>query len=231
MNNYAFTPPPISTLPISGCNERFAISRVFCLGRNYPWGDSQDLVRQAPVFFMKPSTSVIDACGEMAYPPLTDEFCHEVELVIAIGKGGLNITEGQALEHVWGYSLGLDMTRRDLQKTAKAGGMPWEGAKVFDGSAPMTPVVPVSLCGHPCEGDVWLSVNGVERQRSRLEAQIWSVKEVISRLSQSLTLCAGDLIMTGTPPGVAALSPGDVINAGIDGVGQLEMRVGERPTN
>lgn len=199
------------------------------MGRNYPWGDAQELARQPPLFFMKPATSVFEACAEISYPPLTDEFCHEVELVVAIGKGGRDIPEEQALEHVWGYALGLDMTRRDLQIAAKANGMPWEGAKAFDESAPMTAVVPVGQCGHPCTGAVWLSVNGVERQRSCLEAQIWSVSEVISQLSQSLELRPGDLIMTGTPPGVAALNPGDVINAGIDGIGQLELRVGARP--
>ncbi|MFI8480104.1 fumarylacetoacetate hydrolase family protein [Pseudomonas sp. NPDC078700] len=229
MNNYVFAPMPISTLPVAGCNELFPVSRVFCLGRNYPWGDAQDLVRQAPVFFMKPASSVIEARSELSYPPMTDEFCHEVELVIAIGKGGRDISQEQALEYVWGYALGLDMTRRDLQKAAKANGMPWDGAKAFDESAPMTAILPVSQCGHPNTGAIWLSVNGVERQRSSLEAQIWSVSEVISRLSQSLTLRPGDLIMTGTPPGVAALQPGDVINAGIDGVGQLELRIGARP--
>lgn len=228
MNNYVFTPAAPATLPVEGSSARFPVGRVFCLGRNYLWGDSTGQQREAPVFFMKPASSVIDASGEIAFPPLTEEFCHEIELVVAIGEGGADIPEHSALEHVWGYAAGLDLTRRDLQKVAKVAGMPWDGAKAFDGSAPITAIIPVSQIGHPNEGAVWLAVNGEERQRSSLENQIWSVAEVISRLSQSITLKPGDLIMTGTPPGVDALEPGDVINAGIDGIGQLEVRVGER---
>lgn len=228
MNNYVFTPAAPATLPVEGSSARFPVGRVFCLGRNYLWGDSTGQQREAPVFFMKPASSVIDASGEIAFPPLTEEFCHEIELVVAIGEGGADIPEHSALEHVWGYAAGLDLTRRDLQKVAKVAGMPWDGAKAFDGSAPITAIIPVSQIGHPNEGAVWLAVNGEERQRSSLENQIWSVSEVISRLSQSITLKPGDLIMTGTPPGVDALEPGDVINAGIDGIGQLEVRVGER---
>lgn len=228
MNNYVFTPAAHATLPVEGSSDRFPVARVFCLGRNYQWGDASGQPREVPAFFMKPASSVTDAQGEIAFPPLTAEFCHEIELVVAIGIGGANIPEAQALEHVWGYAAGLDLTRRDLQKAAKIAGMPWEPAKAFDGSAPITPIVPVSQLGHPAQGAVWLSVNGVERQRSSLENQIWSVSEVISQLSRSVTLCPGDLIMTGTPPGVDALEPGDVINAGIDGIAQLEVRVGPR---
>lgn len=226
MNNYVFAPTPISTLPVAGSDECFPVSRVFCVGRNYHWGDSHGQVREAPIYFMKPASAVINAMGEIAFPPLTEEFCHEIELVIAMGKGGYDIPEAEALEHVWGYAAGLDLTRRDMQKMARAGGLPWEGAKAFDGSAPMTPIVPVSQLGHPRVGAVWLSVNGVERQRSSLENQIWSVSEVISLLSQSITLRAGDLIMTGTPPGVDSLTPGDLITAGIEGVGHLQVSVG-----
>lgn len=228
MNNYVFTPVSPTTLPVEGSSERFPVGRVFCMGRNYPWGDATGQQREAPVFFMKPASSVIDAQGEIGFPPLTEEFCHEIELVVAIGKGGADITETQALEHVWGYAAGLDMTRRDLQKVAKVAGMPWDGAKAFDGSAPIGAIQPVSQIGHPNVGAVWLAVNGEERQRSALENQIWSVEEVISRLSQSITLRPGDLIMTGTPPGVDALQPGDVISAGIAGIGSIEMRVGQR---
>lgn len=226
MNDYVFAPAASVTLDVQGSPARFPVNRVFCLGRNYPWGDAQDAVRQAPLFFMKPATAVVPAHGELVYPPMTQEFCHEIELVVAIGTDGSNISEAQALEHVWGYAAGLDLTRRDLQMAAKAAGQPWEAAKAFDGSAPISAVVPVSRIGHPDHGAVWLQVNGVERQRSTLEQQIWSVSEIISRLSQSIALRAGDLIMTGTPPGVAALQPGDVISAGIEGIGQLEVRVG-----
>ncbi len=228
MNQFVFAPDASVTLNVQGSEARFPVNRVFCLGRNYPWGDAQDAVRQAPMFFMKPASAVVPAVGELVYPPLTEEFCHEIELVVAIGTPGSDIAEERALAHVWGYAAGLDLTRRDLQMAAKAAGQPWEAAKAFDGSAPITPVVPVSRIGHPQQGAVWLQVNGVERQRSTLEQQIWSVSEIISRLSQSIALRAGDLIMTGTPPGVAALQPGDVISAGIDGIGQLDVRVGAR---
>ncbi|MBN6776186.1 fumarylacetoacetate hydrolase family protein [Pseudomonas granadensis] len=228
MTEYVFTPDLPATLPVLGSAQRFPVGRVFCVGRNYPWPDSQGQSRQPPVFFMKPASNVIDAVGEVAYPPLTEEFVHEIELVVAIGEGGANIPEDQALAYVWGYAAGLDLTRRDVQLAAKSKGLPWEGAKVFDGAAPMTAIVPVSRGGHP-EGELWLSVNGEERQRDSLDNQIWSVSEVISRISRSVALRAGDLIMTGSPAGVDALQPGDLISAGIDGIGQLEMRVGARP--
>jgi len=228
MTEYVFTPDLPATLPVVGSAQRFPVGRVFCVGRNYPWPDSQGQSRQPPVFFMKPASNVVDAVGEVAYPPLTEEFVHEIELVVAIGEGGANIPEDQALAYVWGYAAGLDLTRRDVQLAAKSKGLPWEGAKVFDGAAPMTAIVPVSRGGHP-EGELWLNVNGEERQRDSLDNQIWSVSEVISRISRSVALRAGDLIMTGSPAGVDALLPGDLISAGIDGIGQLEMRVGARP--
>lgn len=228
MNDFAFTPVPQPSLPIVGSPQRFPVSRVFCLGRNYPWSDAQGQARTVPLFFMKPATSVIEAGSEIAYPVQTDEFCHEIELVVAIGTGGADIPENQALEHVWGYAAGLDLTRRDQQRAAKQAGMPWEGAKAFDGSAPITAIQPVSSQGHAEHGAVWLNVNGTERQRSQLERQLWSVAEIISHLSRTVTLLPGDLIMTGTPEGVAALEPGDVISAGVEGVGSIEVRVGQR---
>lgn len=228
MTEYVFTPDLPATLPVVGSAQRFPVGRVFCVGRNYPWPDSQGQSRQPPVFFMKPASNVVDAVGEVAYPPLTEEFVHEIELVVAIGEGGANIPEDQALAYVWGYAAGLDLTRRDVQLAAKSKGLPWEGAKVFEGAAPITAIVPVSRGGHP-EGELWLNVNGEERQRDSLDNQIWSVSEVISRISRSVALRAGDLIMTGSPAGVDALQPGDLISAGIDGIGQLEMRVGARP--
>lgn len=228
MTEYVFTPDLPVTLPVAASEQRFPVGRVFCVGRNYPWPDTQGQSRQPPVFFMKPASSVVDALGEVAFPPLTEEFVHEVELVVAIGEGGVNIPESQALAYVWGYAVGLDLTRRDVQRVAKSNGLPWEGAKVFDGAAPMTAIVPVTRAGHP-NGDLWLNVNGEERQRDSLDSQIWSVSEIISRISQSVALRAGDLIMTGSPAGVDVLQPGDIINAGIDGIDQLEMRVGQRP--
>ncbi|MGK3118189.1 fumarylacetoacetate hydrolase family protein [Pseudomonas corrugata] len=228
MTEYVFTPDLPVTLPVVGTQQRFPVGRVFCVGRNYPWPDAQGQNRQPPVFFMKPASCVMDAVGEVPFPSVTEEFVHEIELVVAIGEGGANIPESQALAYVWGYAAGLDLTRRDIQRLAKRNGLPWEGAKVFDGAAPMTAIVPAAKAGHP-EGDLWLNVNGQERQRDSLDSQIWSVSEVISRISQSVALRAGDLIMTGSPAGVDELRPGDIINAGIDGIGQLEMRVGQRP--
>ncbi|MCF4996586.1 FAA hydrolase family protein [Pseudomonas syringae] len=228
MTEYVFTPDLQVTLPVVGSERRFPVGRVFCVGRNYPWPDTQGQTRQPPVFFMKPASTVVEANGEILYPPVTDEFVHEVELVVAIGEGGANIPENEAMAYVWGYAAGLDLTRRDVQRNAKLNGLPWEGAKVFDGAAPMTAIVPVTRSGHP-DGEVWLNVNGQERMRDGLESQIWSVSEVISRISQSVALRAGDLIMTGSPAGVDLLQPGDVVTAGIDGIGQLEMRVGPRP--
>ncbi|VVQ24993.1 Fumarylpyruvate hydrolase [Pseudomonas fluorescens] len=225
MTEYVFTPDLPVTLPVVGSEQRFPVGRVFCVGRNYPWPDAVGQSRQPPVFFMKPASTVVDAVGEVAFPSLTDDFAHEIELVVAIGEGGANIPESEALAYVWGYAAGLDLTRRDVQRAAKSNGLPWEGAKVFDGAAPMTAIVPVTRAGHP-EGELWLDVNGEERQRDSLDSQIWSVAEVISRISRSVALRAGDLIMTGSPAGVDGLQPGDVINAGIDGIGQLEMRVG-----
>jgi fumarylpyruvate hydrolase len=227
MTEYVFTPDLPVTLPVVGSKQRFPVGRVFCVGRNYPWPDAVGQSRQPPVFFMKPASNVVDAIGEVAFPSLTDDFAHEIELVVAIGEGGANIPESEALAYVWGYAAGLDLTRRDVQRAAKSNGLPWEGAKVFDGAAPMTAIVPVTRAGHP-EGELWLNVNGEERQRDSLDSQIWSVAEVISRISRSVALRAGDLIMTGSPAGVDGLQPSDVINAGIDGIGQLEMRVGPR---
>jgi fumarylpyruvate hydrolase len=228
MTEYVFTPDLPVTLPVVGSKQRFPVGRVFCVGRNYPWPDAVGQSRQPPVFFMKPASNVVDAIGEVAFPSLTDDFAHEIELVVAIGEGGANIPESEALAYVWGYAAGLDLTRRDVQRAAKSNGLPWEGAKVFDGAAPMSAIVPVTRAGHP-EGELWLNVNGEERQRDSLDSQIWSVAEVISQISRSVALRAGDLIMTGSPAGVDGLQPGDVINAGIDGIGQLEMRVGRKP--
>ncbi|HDS0960766.1 putative protein YcgM [Pseudomonas hunanensis] len=226
---YLFNPPAIVSLPIRGSDARFPVGRVFCLGRNYPWPESYGAAPQEPVFFMKPASNVVEALGELPFPPQTDEFCHEIELVAAIAKGGANIASEHALEHVFGFAAGLDMTRRDHQRKAKAEGLPWEGAKVFEASAPMTAIVPASECDWPLDTSLWLQVNGEERQRAHLSQQTWALAEVISRLSRQLPLHPGDLIMTGSPPGVAPLNPGDMIHAGIDGIGELHLRVGPRP--
>ncbi|WP_369990264.1 fumarylacetoacetate hydrolase family protein [Pseudomonas xanthosomatis] len=224
---YLFSPPAIVSLPIQGSDARFPVGRVFCLGRNYPWPQATDPAPSEPVFFMKPACNVVEASGELPYAPATEEFCHEIELVVAIGKGGANIAPANALEHVYGYAAGLDLTRRDRQRQAKQQGLPWEGAKVFEAAAPMTAIVQASW---PLDAELWLKVNGQERQRAHLSQQTWPLDEVIARLSRLLPLRPGDLIMTGSPPGVAPLEPGDVIHAGIDGIAELTLQVGPRPT-
>ncbi|MFF7710144.1 fumarylacetoacetate hydrolase family protein [Pseudomonas sp. NPDC007930] len=225
------TPPAAApvTLAIAGHPERFTVNRVFCLGRNYHWGAASAADHSAPpLFFMKPTSAVVEASGQVPFPPGTEEFCHEIELVVALAEGGFAIDPAQALGHVWGYAAGLDLTRRDLQTRAKAEGQSWEAAKAFDAAAPIGTLVPVAECGHPSAGEVWLNVNGEPRQRGDLAQMITPVAEAIALLSRYLLLQPGDLIMTGTPPGVAALQPGDVISAGVTGVGQLQVQVGPR---
>jgi fumarylpyruvate hydrolase len=163
----------------------------------------------------------------LPYPPGTDDFCHEIELVVAIGRGGRNIAPAEVeLHHMWGYAAGLDLTRRDLQQHAKRAGGPWEPAKAFDHSAPCTPLVSTAVCGHPRRGAVWLTVNGIERQRADLAGLLWPVPELVAMLSRSVTLLPGDLIFTGTPAGVGSLQAGDVVSGGVAGIGEFSMTVG-----
>ncbi|MGV8917264.1 MAG: fumarylacetoacetate hydrolase family protein [Pseudomonas sp.] len=229
MTHYVFTPLPQPSLPIQDSTEHFPIARVFCMGRNYWWPealiDGKAPEREAPFFFMKPAHAIVPAHGHIPFPSLTAEFCPEIELIIAIGKDGSNITEANALDHVFGYAAGLDMTRRDIQMAAKKLGRPWESSKAFEYSAPASEIVPVSKIGHPTSAALWLQVNGVDRQRSDLANQIWSVAEVVSRISHSIGLKAGDLIFTGTPAGVESIQPGDVVTAAIEGIGQLSVTV------
>jgi fumarylpyruvate hydrolase len=233
--------PPVS-VAIAGSNARFSVRRVFCIGRNYWWqaGEKEAVLgpnrdeREAPFFFMKPADALVPASGDIAYPPGTASFCHEVELVVAIGQDGVDIAADAALSHVWGYALGLDLTRRDLQLAAKAAGRPWESAKAFDASAPITPVVPIAPVvssalsmpyEHPESGAIWLAVNGEIRQNADLSDQIWQPRDLICFLSRSVTLRAGDLIFTGTPVGVSALHRGDVVTAGIDDLSELSVTI------
>ena len=231
MSEFVIAPVETPSLAVEGTSSRFPIRRVFCVGRNYSehareMGHDPD--REPPFFFMKPADAVVAAQGSIAYPPLTQDLHHEVELVVAIGKGGVDIAPQDALDHVWGYAVGLDLTRRDLQGLAKKAGRPWEWSKAFDQSAPATPLVPVSRIGHPEKGLIWLDVNGAERQRGDLADQIWSVKEVIAYISQSVALKAGDLIYTGTPAGVGALQPGDVLTGGVEGIGEFSLTIAAR---
>lgn len=230
MTEYVFTPAHTPSLAVQGSAARFPLRRVFCVGRNYSehareMGHDPD--REPPFFFMKPADAVVPAEGVIAYPPLTADLHHEVELVVAIGKGGVGISPEDALSHVWGYAVGIDLTRRDLQAQAKKLSRPWEWAKAFDESAPTSALQPVSAIGHPSEGSIWLKVNGEQRQIGDLADQIWSVADVISHASKSVALKPGDLIFTGTPAGVGALQPGDGVSAGIDGVGELSFTLGQ----
>ncbi|WP_353232348.1 fumarylacetoacetate hydrolase family protein [Pseudomonas helleri] len=231
MSAYTIQPSKIPAFPITGSDELFPIRRVFCVGRNYSehareMGHDPD--REPPFFFMKPADAVVSADGVINYPPLTQELHHEVELVVAIGKDGFNLSPEVALEHVWGYGVGVDLTRRDLQAQAKKMGRPWDWAKGFDEAAPCSALTPVRATGHPEAGWIWLRVNGVERQAGDLADQIWAVNEVISHASKSVKLKAGDLIFTGTPAGVGSLKVGDSVQAGIDGIGKLAFTVGPR---
>ena len=228
--DYVFPPAAPASLAVDGSTTRFPIARVFCIGRNYRWQPDEPAPTRMPAWFMKPATAVVPAQGTLPYPPGTAEFCHEVELVVAIGDGGRDIDPALAASHIWGYAVGLDMTRRDLQQQAKRAGDPWEPSKAFDHSAPCGPIVPVATCGHPHAGSIRLAVNGVARQHDDLSGLLWPVPELVAMLSRSVTLMPGDLIFTGTPVGVGALQPGDVISASVSGIGELSMTVGPPPS-
>ncbi len=222
--NYAIPPSPPVTLPIEGSDAVFPVLRVFCVGRNYAehaveMGHDPD--REPPFFFMKPAFAVVPNGGPLPFPPATDDLHHEVELVVALALGGADIPADQALGHVFGYGVGLDMTRRDLQAKAKEMGRPWDMGKGFDRSAPMSALRPASAIGHPDGGAIWLHVNGEIRQEGDLAQQIWKVPETIAYLSTLVELQPGDLIMTGTPKGVGRVVPGDRLEGHVDGVGDL----------
>lgn len=232
MTKFVLPVPDATILSVKGQKQLFPVRRVYCVGRNYSehareMGHDPD--REPPFFFSKPADAVIPADGTVTYPTLTADLHHEVELVVAVGKGGLNIESQNALDHVWGYSVGLDLTRRDLQAAAKKMGRPWDFAKGFDNSAPTCPVVPVSAIGHPSAGKIWLSVNGELKQEGDLSDQIWAVADVISYLSRSVELRAGDLIFTGTPAGVGRLEAGDKVTGGIEGIGEFSLEIGIKP--
>ncbi|MFB3058101.1 MAG: fumarylacetoacetate hydrolase family protein, partial [Gammaproteobacteria bacterium] len=207
--------------------DRFPVRRIYCIGRNYlahrvEMGHDD---RTPPFFFQKPADALVESGGEFPYPSDTGSVHFEIELVVAIAKGGVDISIEDALDHVYGYGLGIDMTRRDIQSKAKQDGKPWESAKSFDHSAPISPIRPASEIGHPDSGRIWLAVNGEVRQDSDLNLQIWNVQEGISHLSKLYQVAPGDLIYTGTPDGVGPINPGDLITAGIDGIGELEIKV------
>jgi fumarylpyruvate hydrolase len=229
--SYVFQPQPPVSLPVVGRSERFPVRRVYCVGRNYVEHAKEMgfTGREAPFFFMKPADGlvVVDAgkTGEMAYPSLTKDFHHEIELVACIGTGGKNIKAADARKHIWGYAVGLDMTRRDLQGEQKKLGRPWDIGKGFDQSAPIGPVTPAAQAGDIEKAPIWLQVNGKDRQRSDVSKLIWNIGEIIEHVSTAWELQPGDLIFTGTPEGVAAVVKGDTLAGGVGNLPELRVKV------
>ncbi len=224
MDQHVIDIGPRPSVAVAGSEARFPVGRIYCVGRNYAdhareMGHDPD--REPPFFFMKAPNSVVGDGATVDFPVGTKDVHHEIELVVAIGKGGKNIPVEQALDHVWGYGVGLDMTRRDLQAEAKKQGRPWEMGKSFDESAPVSVLRPAAKIGHPAKGAIWVKVNGQVRQTGDLAMQIWTVPEQIAYLSNLITLQPGDLIFSGTPAGVGAVKAGDKLEGHIDGVGEL----------
>ncbi|GEO85992.1 fumarylacetoacetate hydrolase family protein [Allorhizobium sp. NPDC080224] len=229
--NYCFPPLPIPSLPVAGTNARFPVRRIFCVGRNYAehareMGKDPD--RDPPFFFTKPADAIVEDGQTVAYPPETKNFHYEAELVVAIGNAGSDIPEDRALDHIFGYAVGNDLTRRDLQLAARETGRPWDWGKAFDRSAVIGPIYPVAEVGHPDHGAIRLTINGTVRQHADLADLIWSVPEIVSILSHSMEIRPGDLVMTGTPAGVGAMQVGDVCVVSIDGLGQIVTTIGPR---
>lgn len=228
---YVMPPHSPAAVHVSGSDQLFPVHRIYCVGRNYAEHAKEmgGTGREAPFFFMKPADAVLPVAqgsvGEMPYPAMTHDLHHEIELVVAIGKGGRNILAAEAMQHVWGYAIGLDMTRRDLQGEAKKLGRPWCTAKGFDHSAPIGPIHRLTGTGPITGGAITLTVNGVSRQEGDIAQLIWNVAETIECLSRYYALQAGDLIFTGTPAGVAAVVAGDLMVGAIEGLGELRVRV------
>ena len=230
---YVIAPPARVSVSVSGSNDRFPVRRIFCVGRNYAdhvremGGDPKS---EPPIFFSKPADALVPSGSNVPYPPGTHNLHHEVELVVALQGGGTRIAVSSALDHVYGYAVGNDLTRRDMQAEARSRGQPWDMAKGFDASAQISQIHAVAAFGHPSHNAIWLKVNGVQRQHSTLDQMIWSVPEIISGLSALVELRPGDLIYSGTPDGVGPLVPGDVVTAGIEGLHELDFRIVAGPT-
>ena len=230
--SFVFEPAATVAVPVAGSDSLFPVHRIYCVGRNYAahareMGGDPD--REPPFFFCKPADAIVvvpaDTTALLPYPSQTEDYHHEIELVVAIGRAGRDIAVERALEHVWGYGVGLDMTRRDLQAKLRDKGRPWELGKAFDASAPIAPLHAVAQVGHPASGAVWLEVDGAPRQRGDINQLIWSVPEVISNLSTFFELQPGDLVYTGTPEGVGKVVRGQRLRGGIDGLGELNLRI------
>lgn len=227
MSVHVVPAPALVTAPVAG-GGLFPVRRIFCVGRNYAEHVREmggDPTREEPFFFTKPADAVVTGGADTPYPPATADLHHEMELVVAMGAGGRDIAEADALAHIYGYAAGLDMTRRDLQAAAKKAGRPWDMAKGFDHSAPIGEIAPAAKVGHPAAGLIELRVNGEARQSSDLAKMIWSIPETIAYLSRLVALAPGDLIFTGTPEGVAAVVRGDVLEGSVAGVGAVRTRL------
>jgi fumarylpyruvate hydrolase len=225
--SYAIPAPPVATVLVAG-GGNFPVHRIYCVGRNYAehareMGHDPD--REPPFFFMKPADAVVPSGSSIPYPSKTKDYQHEIELVVALGKGGRDVPVAKALDLVFGYAVGLDMTRRDLQGEAKKLGRPWDLGKGFDQSAPCAPISPVAKVGHIAKGAIWVKVNGKLRQQGDISQLIWNVAETISYLSGFVSLAAGDLIYSGTPAGVAAVVKGDRLEGHVDGLQDLVITI------
>ena len=225
---YVFDAPPVASLPVAGSSVRFPVHRIYCIGRNYAdhakeMGATAD--RSQPVFFLKPADAIVAEGGDIPYPQATADLHHEVEMVVALAGGGRDIAVDRALEHVFAYGVGLDLTRRDLQAIAKTKSLPWDSAKAFDRSAPVSALRPVTDLRHPRAARLTLSVNGTLRQRADIADMVFTVPEIIHELSKLWELMPGDLVFTGTPAGVAALVRGDRFRAELEGIAALEGRI------
>ena len=226
--NYVVTDFGRADAAVQNSQSRFPVRRIYLVGRNYAEHAREmghDPNREEPFFFQKPSDAVLPSGSEFPYPPQSSNVHHEIELVVALKSGGSNIRPEEAMDHVYGYAVGIDITRRDLQQNMKKMGRPWEAGKSFDKSAPMSEIVPASVCGHPQSGRIWIKVNDELRQEGDLNQLIWSIPEIIVKLSESFELSAGDLIFTGTPAGVGPIERGDQLLGGVEGVGEIEVTV------
>ena len=225
---FAFDPGEVPSLPINGSSQRFPVHRIYCVGRNYAdhareMGGNPD--REPPFFFDKPADAIVESRGQIPYPPRTSNLHHEIELVVAIGREGRDVPLEDANAYIFGYAVGNDLTRRDLQFAARDVGRPWDTAKGFDHSAPITAIHRIEDTGVLERGEIWLTVNDAKRQTSNLDQMIWSVPEIIVELSQLYTLKPGDLIFTGTPSGVGPLLPGDDVEGGVELLGILQFTI------
>ena len=231
--SFVITPAPAASVPVVGTSDRFPVHRIYCVGRNYVEHAKEMgfTGREPPFFFLKPADAAvpIDAgkTGNVEYPSLTHDLHHEIELVACIGTGGRNIKAADAMKHIWGYAVGLDMTRRDLQGEMKKQGRPWCIGKAFEQSAPIGPITPAAQAGDITKAEIWVKVNGQDRQRSNVSKLIWNLGEIIEHVSAAWELAPGDLIYTGTPEGVAAVVTGDTLEGGVTGLTPLSIKIAQ----